>query len=253
MKATPVIVLMVIAAGSGTATESSERGGRDARVQEVVDRILDEPLAETSPESVRMANYLMTEAYRNGIGVDSYAYLQKLLVQHTLGLAERQRDLASEYKSAAVAMTYNLAANTWAGWGPDEAAAVEEVHARLGLEAARANVRLAAELGLGPERRKNGYWMLGAQLIAAGELEAAIEAFATSRYFADEAGDDVSATMAQGWVHLSHVLAGRDETPQLLGLQEVLRTQGQDGAFYADQYDAALAVFSSVGPGVDEG
>ena len=106
---------------------------------------------------------------------------------------------AVEYKSAAIPMTYNLAANTWIGWGPSEAAAVRERHRELGLVAARKNVELAAELGLGPERRRNGYWILGAHQVAIGDHRAAAESFATSAALAKEAEDAAAALMAQGW------------------------------------------------------
>ena len=213
-------------------------------MQAVVDAVLAEPLMETSPKSLRTANYLMSEALNTGVGLDTYVTLQKLLVQRAFELATREAYLAAEYQSAAVAMTYNLAANTWAGWGPDEIPLVSEAHARLGLEAARTNVRLAEDLGLGPERRKNGYWILGAQLLAAGEFDGAVKAFATSRDLADEAGDEVAATAADGWIHLTNTVAGEDETLGLEAVQDSLRGKGKEGAFYADQYDAALEVFS---------
>ncbi len=255
MKATFGIVLVAVVTGSANAAETAQPAAvaRDAQKQAIGDVIFAEPLMETSPQSLRVANQLMSKAFNNGLDLDAYAYLQKLLVQHTLGLAERQPDLATECKSAAVAMTFNLAANTWPGWGlretpapnaPNSGVGVSEAQARLGLEAARTNVRLATELGLGPKRRQNGYWILGAQLIAATEFDAAIEAFATSRELAREAGDAVTAMMADGWIHLTNTVAGRDETRRLRTVQESLRAAGDEGAFYADQYDVALDIFA---------
>ena len=212
------------------------------QAREAIDAMLAEPLAATSPTSLAWTNYLLTKSFNRGVDdLDSYVYLLKLVIQHTLNLAERD----PAYKTVAIPMTYNLAMNTWIGWGPGEVGAVTEDHQRLGLEAARKNIELAAEVGLGPERRRSGYWALGAHLLAAGEYAQAAEQFAESRVLGAQAGDDAAALMAQGWVHLANILGGEDETAQLVELQEALRGMGEDGAFYAGQYDTALEVFSS--------
>ena len=219
----------------------------NADAQRHIDAMLAEPLATTSPASLSMANYMLTKTFNRGVDdLDSYAYLLKLLIQHTLDLAERDAEQAAAYRLAALAMTYNLATNTWAGWGPGEVGTVTANHRRLGLAAARRNVELAAQLKLGPGRRRNGYWALGAQLLAAGDYDGAVTAFATSSALSREAELASAALMAQGWIHLANALAGEDQASQLARLEAVkeeLRGLDEDGAFYADQYGVALAVF----------
>ena len=223
-------------------SENSARGGETSAVA----RLLAEPLTETSPAGLRAASFLLGKQFRRGLeDMDGYVYLQKLLLQHALNLAERHAEQAVEYKSAAIPMTYNLAANTWVGWGPSEAAAVRERHRELGLAAARKNVELAVELGLGPERRRNGHWILGAHQLAIGDHRAAAESFATSAALGEEAEDAAAALMAQGWVHVARILAGADETRQLDTVRDELRGLGGDGPFFADQYAVALEVFAS--------
>lgn len=229
--------------GNGIAMADSDQ--RKAH-QAALEAMQAEALEETSPDSLRMANYLLGQAFNRGVdNLDSYAYLSKLVIQHTLGLAEREPHRAVEYRRAAVPMTYNLAVNTWVGWGPGEVGAVTAHHRRLGLEAARKNVELAAELGLGPERRRNGYWALGAQLLASGDYAAAVKAFARSRDFGEQAKLPSAKLMAQGWVHVSHLLAGTDEATHAAELERVKEElrglDNNDGAFYADQYAIALA------------
>ena len=218
--------------------------------------MLAEPLAETSPASLRAASFMLGKRFNGGVDdLDGYVYLQKLLVQHALNLAlnvaETHADLALDYKTAAIPMTYNLAANTWIGWGPGEVGDVQESHRRLGLAAADKNVELAAEVGLVPERRRNGYWILGAHQLAAGDHRAAAQSFATSAALAGQAENTIAALMAQGWVHLAHVLAGTDETRQLDAVRKELRSLGDDGRYYADQYAVALDVFKKASPDAD--
>ena len=211
---------------------------------EATAKLLAEPLAETSPASLRMASFMLGKGFKRGQDdMDGYVYLQKLLVQHALGLAAQHSQQEIEYKSAAIPMTYNLAANTWVGWGEGQVGAIGEDHQRLGMEAARKNVALAAEVGLGPERRRNGYWMLGAHQLAAGDCAAAAESFTTSATLGSESNDAAATAMAQGWVHVAHILAGIDETAELDAVKSHLRTLGEDGQFYADQYAVALDVF----------
>ena len=50
--------------------------------------MLAEPLAETSPASLRAASFMLGKRFNGGVDdLDGYVYLQKLLVQHALNLA----------------------------------------------------------------------------------------------------------------------------------------------------------------------
>lgn len=208
----------------------------------------EEALLETTPESLRAANYILSKTFDRGAkDMDAYIYLAKLLLQHALNLAERHPAEARDYKRAALPITYNLAANTWPGWG-DGQVAVREHHRRLGLEAARLDVRLAADVAPTAQRRFNSQWILGAHLIADGAYADAVATFETGRTFAAEANLEQSATVAQGWIHLANTLAGKDETEALAVIEARLTEQGGDGRFFAAQYATAFAVFSGSSP-----
>ena len=220
---------------------------RDQDIQRAVDAMLAEGLLETTPGGLRTVNRLLSRAFNRGVDdLDTYVYCMKLAIQQALLSAERHPDegVATAYRAAAIPLTYNLAMNTWPGWGPGEVGDVGDAHRRLGLAAARQNVELAAELGLGPERRRNGYWALGAQLLAAGEYAEATAAFATSRDLARAAELESAVLMAQGWIHAANILAGQEEQAALAAVVEALRgLEDDDGAFYAEQYAVALRVF----------
>lgn len=208
----------------------------------------EEALLETAPESLRAANHVLSKTFDRGAkDMDAYTYLAKLLLQHTLNLAERHPAQARDYKRAALPITYNLAANTWPGWG-DGQVAVHRHHRRLGLEAARLDVRLSAEVAPTALRRFNSQWILGAHLIADGAYAEAVAALETGRALAVEADLKQSATMAQGWIHLTNTLAGTDETEALALIEAELIDQGGDGPFYAGQYATAYAVFGESAP-----
>lgn len=208
----------------------------------------EEALLETAPESLRAANYILSKTFDRGTkDMDAYTYLAKLLLQHALNLAERHPTQARDYKRAALPIAYNLAANTWPGWG-DGQVVVRDHHRRLGLEAARLDVRLAAEAAPTAQRRFNSQWILGAHLVADGAYADAVAAFETGRALAVEADLEQSATVAQGWIHLANTLAGKDETEALAAIEAKLIAQGGDGPFYATQYASAYAVFGGAAP-----
>lgn len=141
-----------------------------------------------------------------------------------------------------VPMTYNLAADTWGGW--EDADVVDKSDRAIGLEASRLNIKLAKALGFGPERRKNGYWILGAHLLEEGDYEKADSAFKTSHEFTCQTDDRAAQLMTEGWILASRLL--RDE-PLEQSLEEVkrkLKTLGDDGVFYAAQFDPALEKFA---------
>ena len=141
-------------------------------------------------------------------------------------------------------MAYNLAANTWPGWGADGAAKIEARHLRLGLQAAELGVALANEVAP-PQRRFASYWVLGAQLLAAERFAEAAAAFETCRGLARATDDQQRTAMAQGWVHLANTLDGRDERDALRKVEAELAESGGDGAFYAGQYATAYEVFGA--------
>ena len=213
------------------------------RFQQARAAMAEETLLETSPGSLAAARFLLEDSFDRGVrDIGRYTYLAKLLLQHALQLAEHDPAQAEEYRRVAIPMAYNLATNTWIGWG-EGVGKVEEHHRRLGLEAARLNIALAKEAGLGPARRRNGHWIHGAHLIAAGNLAAAAQEFAASRDLAWEAGLDQAARMAQGWIHITAILAGADEQADLDAVKASL-AGGKDGEFFTNQYDTALKVFA---------
>jgi len=58
-----------------------------------VEAMKQEALAETSPDSLGMVNYMLTTTFvRGNKDLGAYTYLLKLVIQHTLNLAEQRDD-----------------------------------------------------------------------------------------------------------------------------------------------------------------
>jgi hypothetical protein len=213
--------------------------------ESAVEAMKKEALAETSPESLGAVNYMLTTTFvRGNKDIDAYTYLLKLVIQHALDLSQTHPAQAQDYVLAAIPMTFNLASNTWPGWADDFASKAKKHHQALGLEAARLNTELAEQAGLGPERRKNGFWILGCHFLAAGDFIEALEAFNTSRTLANEAQDDAFEVAVTGWMHLTNEVRGESRKPELDATVERLGELGEDGKFYADQLVTALGVFA---------
>jgi hypothetical protein len=90
--------------------------------------------------------------------------------------------------------------------------------------------------------RKAAHFILGAQLLAAGDVTEAINVWSAS--------PDAQSTRA--WVLLANVVQGADPA-QLNALLKELRNQGGDGAETAKQVQAARAVFMSQTSGAADG
>ena len=152
---------------------------------------------------------------------------------------------AAELRSKAKAMCYNLASFTWPGW--DEAGiAPTASDVRVGLDAAKANLRLARELGKGELALARASWMLGAQRLANGDRNAASASFASSAAHAKAAGAESERLLALGFCHLVELLASPnspDAQRKLVEVKEALAPL-EHGADFVGQLETAWRVFS---------
>jgi hypothetical protein len=89
------------------------------------------------------------------------------------------QEIADQLAGKAKALAANMGSFTWPGWA-EPGCSPSRADMEAGLDAARLNLRLAEELGRPPERIEDAHWLLGAQLIAAGEPELALEEFLLS-------------------------------------------------------------------------
>ena len=144
----------------------------------------------------------------------------------------------------AKALAFNLGADTWPGWG-DEGIVISASGLDGGLDAARLNLRLARELEKGPLAESRGHWLVGAHRLARAEEDAAFTEFSRARERARDAADSQNELLNAGYAALIGTLGGRAEAQiEFSSVVERLRsTPGEDGPFFAEQLEKALAIF----------
>jgi len=192
---------------------------------------------------------LVKHLYWKEKNVPDMVALARAGIQYALaaGYATFKQDLATTLllRSKAKTIAYNLASYTWIGW--DEPGI--SLHKRdqcYGLEAARTNLRFAFELDKGDMRISRAYWMLGAQLLAAGELAESKESFAKAATYAVRAKEKADELIARGFELLVDLLqepAGLNTQVSLAEVKERL-LHVEHGQMYTDQIDTAWRVFS---------
>jgi hypothetical protein len=152
--------------------------------------------------------------------------------------AERDR-----LRGLAKTLAYDLASFAWPGWDEPgiQPTAPEE---SAGFDAARLNLRLAVELGRGPEPVMNAHWVVGAHQLAAGEFGEAILAFGRAAAAGRHAENPAGEKMAAGYAALARLLDRQPEAEaELRACLEALETE-KDGPFFSEQIQVARRVFA---------
>jgi len=182
--------------------------------------------------------------------LDRFVFFSRAGIHYALTMAPQAEDPAQvdALRSAAKTLAYDLAAETWPGWGEEAAAPTAEQQA-VGLDAARLNLRLARELGKGALKESYAYWMLGAHELAAGLHGKATASFDAAEKKAEEAGNPSAALSARGFLAVTRICAGDEAAGRaaLRAVEEALAERAADGdedaSFLAAQFAPALAAF----------
>jgi len=235
MLSSSIIILAALISGFASAEENRTMGDKKENKQE--------SLLEASPSSLRYSVAIVRDNIDRSDPTGMYGYVNaiKLLVQRGLDLSQQHTAQAAEYKEAMLPMSYNLSADTWTGW--EDAHDTAEDYRLVGLEAARLNLKLKEDIGQSPSKRGAGHWIIGIHLIAEGQYQDAVRSFEHCRDLARKDSEEQMALMAEGWVHLSNILAGENETDELEAVKQKLSSMDKDGVFLANQFDPALSKF----------
>ena len=166
-----------------------------------------------------------------------------------LGLAaaawERSPERARALRSTAKGICYDLASFAWPDWDePNLTITASDL--AVGMDAARANLRLARELNKGDLPLSRAYWMLGAHHLATRDLGAAREAFGRQEHHAAAATSAVDVDLSRAYLALAGVLARTDRAEAALAdaLAVLRERHGEDGKFFAEQVETARRVFA---------
>jgi hypothetical protein len=167
-----------------------------------------------------------------------------------LGLTADEPDASRRYdlRSAAKGMCYDLASFTWPGWD-EPGIAITAADLAVGLDAARANLRLAVELNKGDLPLSRAHWMLGAQELAAGLYGEAIASFERGEDAATRAGLRDNALLCSGFAAVARLLEQPEDgaaSERLEAAKTELATLEQ-GSFFVTQIETAAQVFARSG------
>lgn len=135
-------------------------------------------------------------------------------------------------------VAYNLASFLWPGWN-EPGVSLSSGDIVIGLDAAKLNLRLAAELKRPPERIQEAHWLLGAHLLAVGEPATALREF--------ERASPQTRPLFEGYRLLAQIMLGSEGAPQMFdNLLVSMRGQhDQDQQSNADQLATAHRVLVS--------
>ena len=163
-------------------------------------------------------------------------------IHYGLTEAERVKDAngetADKLRGTAKAISFNLAANTWPGWD-DEGIVLTQSDYRVGLDAARLNLRLAIELKRDPLPVCNAHWLLGVHQIVAGDESAAATSLEHAIEQAQAADREDYEFMCRGYAAIAALHASPDASRHRDQLDhcvsELKRLDTEDSRFFADQ------------------
>ncbi len=128
----------------------------------------------------------------------AFGGISRLLAEARGGPPER----ASALRNAAKQLTYDLASFTWPGWD-EPGIIVTPPEMRAGFAAARANLRMARELGKGDLPTARAHWILGAHELAAGHPDDAQTSFRQAAAAAERADEPGEAGLARAFEALA--------------------------------------------------
>ncbi|MCE2439644.1 MAG: hypothetical protein J4F39_09480 [Candidatus Latescibacteria bacterium] len=145
---------------------------------------------------------------------------------------------AREFRFAAKRMATNAASFTWIGWD-EPGVEISPEQMRHGTAFARYSVRQLHELDPTEAQLAFTYWYLGVHLMAQASYAEALSVFGSARdASASDGGNPDQQTMLEGYIGLTKILSGDNETGESefdTAVAALDSRDNEDAAFYAKQ------------------
>lgn len=139
--------------------------------------------------------------------LDTYLAVSRVYLAYTLNLADtmlaRSPNTERSLRRLARSTAFNLAADTWPGWGTEGLVVSPEAQA-IGAAAARLCLELNTDLGEPDFRLARSHWIVGAHDMARGDYAAAREHFERSMALGVESPEEQG--LMEGYVLLAQWL-----------------------------------------------
>lgn len=169
-------------------------------------------------------------------------------INYLLTKASESKDTnkATELKSWAKTIAYDLSANTWPGWG-DEGVIISKAEMYAGLHAAKLNLTLATELNKPKDKVSIAHWLLGAHYLADKNYAESANSFSVAINISSELNDHTSMQLNSGYLAITKILSGDNEGKTALtkAINELEAIGSKDSEFYIQQLNTALKIFSN--------
>lgn len=151
--------------------------------------------------------------------------------------------LAHQLRSTAKGLCYDLASFTWPGWD-EPGITISGGDLAIGLDAGRANLRLAHELKKGDLALSRAFWMLAGHEICTGDLDAARQSYHNAARHAHAAGSRPDQLLCDGFVRLVELLDSKNtgDDPELNSILTQLKPL-ENGPDFVNQILTARRVF----------
>ena len=197
---------------------------------------------ESDPDSEKVGEHyaqLTKVLYGKNKDVPGMLALGRAGVDYQLRQAERvaadDAALSARLRTAARTLAFNVAANSWPGWG-DDGVVIEAADIEAGLQLAKLSLGLVQELALGQHQHGNAFWLVGALDLAANRTEAAVASFDQARICSLSAGEKPEALLADGYRAIA-VGEGLDEI-----IAQLQQDESQKSKFFVDQLRTAARI-----------
>ena len=138
-------------------------------------------------------DYVSLSALRQKLAIEqhdvaAFVPVARLYIREALeradALEESNPESAHALLNFAKAMAYNVAADTWPGWG--DATEIKPELMAVGFEAAMLNLEISERLGLANPKLGVAHWVIGAHYLARGDFDDARREFEKSLVLSDD-------------------------------------------------------------------
>ncbi len=202
---------------------------------------------EDALSALKTYSQLIIDLYWKEKNLPAMVMMARAGIQQGLISAVETQDSARaiELRSTTKAIAYNLASFTWPGWDePDIDIGATDI--RLGLDAAKLNLRLAQELQKGDLPLSRAHWLLAGFYLATDNLNEAEASYKLAETHAIAAEEKSDQLLAQGFVWLTRRLVtphDQNIRTALTQVKEALQPLAQGDSFIS-QIETANRVFT---------
>ena len=202
----------------------------------------------TPTEVCDIYNQAVRDLYWLEKGAKSLVIIGQSGISYCLAEADKNEPLNQEralaLRAQAKTIAYNLAANTWPGWG-DEGVTIATADIKAGLQAAHLNLKLAFDLKKPADKIASAYWLLSALQLATGQFSESLVAISESDVYAQKTSDKLALAYNEGFRGLILQVSGNHDGQQVYdsGISSLKAFSNDEANGLITQLETAKKIF----------